>query len=577
MQKNLLSWYPIEKEQNVLLVADSAEQIMQMLEEKAKSVKARPLESGSLDEEPYPVYDLIIQIGVLEKQDEAENVWRSQIKKYYNLLKSDGKLLLTVPNRLGLKYFAGCQDEDSEYYFAGPQKYPHNEKKQALSRSEYRKILREMGFASICEYYPYPDYVKPTEIYSEKRIPAVGELAIAEYCSSKDRYLLFDEKKVFDSLINEEVFATFANSYLFVCGKELDSEKRETVIYSKYSLERANDFQIRTDIVQDADGNKKVRKVPMTTEASAHVHHMVTNCSLLNQSAKNTKVKYCEAFLNGEFVEFEWAKGTSLLSMLQTAISSGDIEKAEHLLKDYAKRIRNMYTDGPVDIDLIPANVFVEGENWTIIDYEWTFSENIPVDWILYRAMLHLSMTLKGYDFAELERLLDIIEVEKEKIPVYEEGESKFQSYLKGDMKEKGWSDTSCGQLIPFEGQKSEDEKKAERLMNVKEKDAKKLFYHLDRVEEKEGKIFLFGWACARTRKKEFIPVHLKIFDQEGNCIPMPIERLDRKDVAKALNAKESFSYWGFQTVFQKKQMCSYTLRMNSGTQQQEILLETGI
>ena len=66
-------------------------------------------------------------------------------------------------------------------------------------------------------YYPYPDYKFATTIYSEKYLPQKGELSNNLRNFDRERYQFFDERRVFDTLIEEGLFEEFSNSFL-ICA-----------------------------------------------------------------------------------------------------------------------------------------------------------------------------------------------------------------------------------------------------------------------------------------------------------------------------------------------------------------------
>ena len=92
-------------------------------------------------------------------------------------LSDNGKLYVADANRLGLKYFAGCQEEYRGGYFAGLENYDKDPERfteddrhgeaRVYTRKEYEQILKEAGFSGIYSYYPYPDHKFPSCIYLE--------------------------------------------------------------------------------------------------------------------------------------------------------------------------------------------------------------------------------------------------------------------------------------------------------------------------------------------------------------------------------------------------------------------------
>ncbi len=161
-------------------------------------------------------YDVILLAGNFYR-------YKDELVKLREIMTEGGRLIVADANRLGLKYFAGCAEEYRGTYFSGVEGYEDaSGDKQSLrcySRSEYTKLLQEAGFKTLEFYYPYPDYKFPNTIYSDEWLPGEGELGDNRRNYERDRLQLFDEQKVYHSLLQEGLFGTFSNSYLIEAYK----------------------------------------------------------------------------------------------------------------------------------------------------------------------------------------------------------------------------------------------------------------------------------------------------------------------------------------------------------------------
>jgi hypothetical protein len=83
-------------------------------------------------------------------------------------------------------------------------------------------MLQQAGFGTIDCYYPYPNIYFPNVIHSDEYLPGQGELRDNIVNFDRDRYLFFDEAKVFDTLIAEELYQQFANGFLLVAWKGME-------------------------------------------------------------------------------------------------------------------------------------------------------------------------------------------------------------------------------------------------------------------------------------------------------------------------------------------------------------------
>jgi SAM-dependent methyltransferase len=135
-------------------------------------------------------------------------------------LKPGGRLVIAIENRLGLKYWAGCREDHTGNLFEGLENYPVPSGVRTFSRPELEDIFDRAGFPEREFYYPYPDYKLPLTIYSDKFLPAEGELNDYFANFDRERLGLFSEPKVYDSVIRAGLFPEFSNSFLVIAEKE---------------------------------------------------------------------------------------------------------------------------------------------------------------------------------------------------------------------------------------------------------------------------------------------------------------------------------------------------------------------
>jgi len=164
-------------------------------------------------------YDVITLIGVFEyadsyiNADEPYTSFLNMIKKH---LKPDGKIIIAIENKFGLKYFAGCREDHVGQYFKGIEGYSDIKGVRTFSKNEIAEIFKKCGFDNFEFYYPYPDYKLPVVIYSDNYLPGVGELQMNQRNFDGERVNLFDESKAFDEIIREGQFPLFSNSFLIM-------------------------------------------------------------------------------------------------------------------------------------------------------------------------------------------------------------------------------------------------------------------------------------------------------------------------------------------------------------------------
>ena len=182
-------------------------------------------------------FDYVTLIGVFEYAKtyiQEEKPYRVFLDKINRHLKPNGKILMAIENKLGLKYFAGCKEDHVGRMFEGIEGYKNTSGVETFSKRELEKLLdangvdkdqilqqlRDTGFTDITLYYPYPDYKFATTIYSDSYLPKKGELRNNRRNFDAERLLLFDEGLAFDTMISAELFPHFSNSFLVEIQKK---------------------------------------------------------------------------------------------------------------------------------------------------------------------------------------------------------------------------------------------------------------------------------------------------------------------------------------------------------------------
>ena len=168
-------------------------------------------------------YDYITLIGVFEYGEayiQSSTPYVDFLKIISRHLKPDGRIVLAIENRFGLKYWAGCAEDHVGKYFEGLEGYHNTRGVRTYSKKELTEVICQSGEFKTTFYYPYPDYKFPYFIYSDKYLPRKGELKDNNRNFDMPKIQLFDEARVFDTLIDNDLFPEFSNSFLVLLGKE---------------------------------------------------------------------------------------------------------------------------------------------------------------------------------------------------------------------------------------------------------------------------------------------------------------------------------------------------------------------
>lgn len=470
LRANLTEWLPIQKNETVLeLGADSGQLTGGFLKKAGQVIgleesvsRSRILAKRHEQAENLHVYagnlwkqlelldggfDWIIATGLLSEahryfpgeQPEAEAIRR--VKAY---LKPGGHLVLAADNRFGLKYWAGAMEPHTGRYFDSLEGNG-----RTFSKRELERIFQESGCTDAVFYYPYPERWFPMSIYSDEWLPKAGELNTNLRNFEGERLLLFNEEKVYDQLIRDGRFPEFANTYLCVIGPAWE----ERLIYTKYSNDRAERFMIRTDIVNGPDG-REVRKVPVSKEAKEHVERMKRWEEVLDGQYAKSDIRANRCEIKGGNACFEFLKGRTYEERLDVLRAKKDYAGLAAALQDYKKLLTDalkgelkpfeaselfveMFGNqafprayegaGVNNLDWIFGNLMETETGIQMIDYEWTFPVQVPVEYLLWRAV---SLYLHSREDIQNLGLMAQMGISAGEEQIFEEMEHHFQLWL---------------------------------------------------------------------------------------------------------------------------------------------------
>lgn len=467
LRENIVEWLPIDKSMKVLEVGSGCGAVTGALARKAGELTCvdlsrkrslinayRHMDCENItihlgnfqDIEPdLPCdYDYICLIGVFEYGQayiDSETPYEDFLRIIGKHMKNNGRIVIAIENKLGLKYWAGCKEDHLGTWFSSLEDYPEGGVVRTFTRDGLVKIAEKCGFSDISMYYPYPDYKFMTSIYSDSRLPRPGELSSNLRNFDRERLQLFDEKLVFDTLIKEGQFPLFSNSYLMILGKA------PAVKYVKYSNDRAEDFKIKTLLtVYDSEGKtvRQIEKHSLSNGAGEHIRQICHAYEKLSERFAGGKLqinrcKLKEGFIfnpkegNDEYAIFEYLEGKTLEELLDDCLERDDMDKFHALFDEYLERISYHEEAAVTDYDLIFANILItEDGQWHVIDYEWTFEKEVETKEIAFRAIYCYLLGNEKRNKLKLDLILDKLGVTEIEAENYRRQEMKFQKYVTG-------------------------------------------------------------------------------------------------------------------------------------------------
>ena len=225
VRENIVNWLPMNGTERVLEIGSGCGAVTGALARKAGSVtcielsKRRSLINANRHKDMGNIeirlgnfeqvektlteqYDMITLIGVLEYGGSyitANKPYQAFLETVGKHLAPDGKIVVAIENKMGMKYWAGCKEDHLGDYYRGLEGYSGVEHVRTFSRQELIQLANDAGLGRVEFFYPYPDYKFPNVIYSDDFLPGAGDLNDNMRNFDNERLATFDESKVFDS------------------------------------------------------------------------------------------------------------------------------------------------------------------------------------------------------------------------------------------------------------------------------------------------------------------------------------------------------------------------------------------
>lgn len=479
LRENIVEWLPINRSMKVLEVGSGCGAITGALSKRAGEVTCvelskkrsminayRHMDADNVtihvgnfqDVEPdLPRdYDYICLIGVFEYAQAyigSGTPYDDFLRIMKKHLKTGGHIAIAIENKFGLKYWAGCKEDHLGKYFAGIEDYPEGGVVRTFTREGLLSIAGRCGFREAQMYYPYPDYKFMTTLYSDRRLPKRGELSNNDRNFDRDRIQLFDEKRVFDTILKEGQFPLFSNSYMLLLGPSLSEE------YVRYSNDRKEEFRIKT--LQRATGfGKIIEKHPLCKEAQTHIESTAKAYEKLTGRYRGSRLTVNESRLDRSadgtpYITIKYLEGRTLEEILDERLAQKDLEGFHKLFDEYLKRISWGEEKEIADYDLIFGNIlisqgyndcdgktgescknnidsYLNAESWNVIDCEWTFDRAVETKEIAFRAIYCYILEDEKRNVLNPDLIFDKLKIDPTEAEQYRREEMKFQKYVTG-------------------------------------------------------------------------------------------------------------------------------------------------
>lgn len=417
IRENIINWYPFKENAKILEIGAGVGTVTGALLKSAKKVvsvegskrRSEVIYNRHSDANNLEVFcgnfgkmkfdekfDYVVLIGVFEYSElffDSTDPFGEFIEKIKSVLNKNGKIIIAIENKLGIKYFSGFSEDHCRKPFVGLEGY-EKEKVKTFGKKEFNDLMNKHGLC--CNFFGvFPDYKLPNFIFNEDYKILNHDLTNYINYNYYNDLIMFDDKKVLKTLNNNDLSIDFANSFI-VEITENDNDFCK-VDYVRFQNTRTLAYQVATVLSKD----DVIRKIPLTPDAINHLDRLVE----VHKNLNKLNIKCCDIYKENNYYVIEKIKGNNLLEEINLSVKENDEDRVVKLLDDYVKFLNGKskivksenllheslecYGDElrvlPYALlDLHFDNIFLDGDDYVLIDQEWWDERLLPIDYNIY-------------------------------------------------------------------------------------------------------------------------------------------------------------------------------------------------
>ncbi len=335
-------------------------------------------------------FDILTLIGVFEysgRYAPFDKPFHDSLRKYRNLLADDGKIVIAIENRMGLKYFCGYnEDHFGKPYLGLEDKYGERDV-NTFGKKEIKELLEQAGFHDVTFFYPYPDYKFPQVILSESAVSSpelhtgdlISGLKAGSY-SGVFRTTDMNYEMICKMVAQNGLEADLSNSFLIIASKK-DAGNTQIVddelLAMQFNFERKTPYHTVTEFLQKETEiivkKKLATQLPTNNDLIAHnlsdsPYYIGRNLgALLQEAIFKNRPQLFDSLLS-KWIDF---------LIENAAVKKEGVNLKSELIPDY--------------YDAIPKNFIIDKkENLYYFDNEWQLRQKTDIGFLMYRGSIRV-------------------------------------------------------------------------------------------------------------------------------------------------------------------------------------------
>lgn len=534
IRKNIVNWYPFKhksrileigagvgsitgallKNNNSVVSVEGSKRRAEVIYERYKENENLEIYCGNYNQMEFEEkFDYIVLIGVFEyarvfcgnRTESFDIFFRNIIKN----LKPNGKVIIAIENKLGLKYLNGLSEDHFKIPYIGIEDYKSNNKFETFSRNQLRNFFKKYGYDSKF-YGVFPDYKLPSYIFSENYKINLNDFKKFTFFNYYDDSINFNFENAARSFIKANLEIDISNSFFIEISKSSEFAKVDFVLYQNY---RNSKYLIGTS-VGDA-----IYKFPVGKDSDKHLKELEFTHKLLNKdNIKACKINHDKS----DVYNCEKIDGDTVLKIIDDHLKNNDIDgvineidnafnyiygisKLKKITDPLITDINDLYKDKtlilPISLfDLHFENIIKTKKEYVLIDMEWSSIKQIPSDYYVFNCINLLYDKLpKIENFIDKDTLYQKYNISKSKQTLFDKIVNEYFFI------EKNWLNQNVNQLLN------------ERNKGIKLLDYKNMYFNKLTKELYDYNLISFYKKELKKREKELYFLKNNFFALEND------------------------------------------------------------
>lgn len=421
LKLNIINWYPLKENAKVLICSNLLDKkILEQYEKKDIEFTI----TDDLNNNQFK-FDYIIIDCKYQKEDLTKI-----IKKAKEIINENGTIILLCDNCIGVSSYNLKINENENLSYG---------------KNEIENVLQKLEINNYKFYYPLPNYIFPNVIFTDNYLPNLETIMRDLTLYDENEIIAQDERKMFKKIIknDKELFKKLTNSFIIEIGNNLSE-----IDFVSFNNSRNEKYRLIT-YKENEYFIKKINSV----EAKDHFEQLINNIEIFKKLGFNIIDEVKDSKIYSKLMKQE----DQLDNILIKYYLENENDIAIKIIKKFINEIKtklpieennnetNIFDKYYIDIseeknnklhytkygfyDLIFQNCFYIDNKFYFYDQEW-FEENIPIEFIIYRALIYLKNSDNMKKNFEINSLFEKFGI-SEYINEFQELEKKIQLEIK--------------------------------------------------------------------------------------------------------------------------------------------------